>query len=704
MLKEERKYEFRDRLREVHVKARRDMSVVAAAHELEITDGWIVKLPESYSEVVYTAAKDFQDYMFASMGVSVMISAKGACGAPGEICLSVVCGQKEDYVIRVGEKICIEGKDERGLAQALYCLEDKMNVKKAPVFKKEEIRHTFLFSPRMVHSGYALDHYPDEHLAAIAHAGMDAILVFTKGVNATPSGYLDFNELINRAAKYGIDVYAYSYLKSEVHPNAEGAQEFYDNLYGTLFRECPGLKGVTLVGESVGFPSDDPHVAPGNARKSPDGIPYSMPRPGWWPCYDYPLWIDCVKKAVRKYKEDADIVFWTYNWGYVGEEERLRLINSLPTDITLQATFEMFDNWEQEGCVQTCADYSISYPGPGFYFSSEAEAAAKRGIRLYAMTNTAGLTWDMGTVPYEPFPYQWMKRYKGIREANEKCGLCGLMEAHHYGFWPSFISDLAKQCFIKENTDMEECLKNVVRARFEDVSGDQAQNVDKICEALLHWSNAIDKYTPSDADQYGSFRVGPSYPLCLIKEIKPPSEPHASTGTRILDVMYPADWHPTNNLPTGRGMLPSLRIKGELISLNKMLQYMKDGLEILKTIEHPNLELEYLINLGEYICCYTQTGIHAKEWYALTGKLKAEQDRDQVLKLIKQIREVIHAERANSERAIPIVEKDSRLGWEPTMDYVGDAEHILWKLRHLQYVEDFELKCYENGASDKWFQ
>ena len=64
MLKKERKYEFRDRLREVHVKARRDMRVVASSEELEITDGWIVKLPESYSEVVYTAAKDFQDYMF----------------------------------------------------------------------------------------------------------------------------------------------------------------------------------------------------------------------------------------------------------------------------------------------------------------------------------------------------------------------------------------------------------------------------------------------------------------------------------------------------------------------------------------------------------------------------------------------------------------------------------------------------------------
>ena len=40
------------------------------------------------------------------------------------------------------------------------------------------------------------------------------------------------------------------------------------------------------------------------------------------------------------------------------------------------------------------------------YFKSEAEAAAKRGIRFYSMTNTGGVTWDFGVIPYEPFPYR----------------------------------------------------------------------------------------------------------------------------------------------------------------------------------------------------------------------------------------------------------------------------------------------------------
>ena len=97
-----------------------------------------------------------------------------------------------------------------------------MNLKHAPVVKMGEECRKPLFSPRMVHSGYGLDMFPDAHLNAIAHTGMDAILVFTKDANITPQGYLDFNELIYRAAAYGIDVYAYSYLKSLKHPDALG--------------------------------------------------------------------------------------------------------------------------------------------------------------------------------------------------------------------------------------------------------------------------------------------------------------------------------------------------------------------------------------------------------------------------------------------------------------------------------------------------
>ena len=56
-----------------------------------------------------------------------------------------------------------------------------------------------------------------------------------------------------------------------------------------------------------------------------------------------------VKRILRKHNPDLDIVFWTYNWGWAPEEDRLALIRSLPTDISLQATFEMFEDVVKEG-------------------------------------------------------------------------------------------------------------------------------------------------------------------------------------------------------------------------------------------------------------------------------------------------------------------------------------------------------------------
>jgi len=37
------------------------------------------------------------------------------------------------------------------------------------------------------------------------------------------------------------------------------------------------------------------------------------------------------------------------------------------------------------------------------------------------------------------------------------------------------------------------------------------------------------------------------------------------------------------------------------------------------------------------------------------------------------------------------------------MDYIGDREHIEWKLRHLDYVLQYELGCYKKASDDKWF-
>jgi len=693
LLKKEQRYEFRKRMLTIHKPGLRDVALVPAEADYVIRDGFTICVPEGAADVAWTAARDFADYLLTSMDVSAKVK-KGQTKGPNTLTYELNAAMEKGYSITVEEGVHIVSNDERSYAQALYALEDRMSCKRAPFLRKGTTNHKILFSPRMLHSGYELDKFPNEHLAAIAHAGRDAIMVFTKGVNLTPCGFVDFNELIYRASKYGIDVYAYSYLVSHKHPDEPDAQAYYEASYGELFKNCPGLKGVVLVGESVEFPSKDPNVS-GTFyyNNTVDGVPTGKVSAGWWPCIDYPRWLEVVMGAIKKYKEDADIVFWSYNWGWAPKEERIRLIRSLPAGISLNVTYETDEMLPLEDNTVHVDDYTLAFAGPGKYFISEAEAAKERGIRLYSMTNTGGLSWDMGVIPYQPMPYQWMKRYEGMLEAHEKWGLCGLMESHHYGFWPSFIGNLSNHALVRETLadgteiSMEQKLRDSLEMYF------GKEYIETVDRALALWSEAITHYVPSNSNQYGAFRIGPSYPFNLYQRLKPISADHAHFGNGIVIVNY-------HDYAGTRRSMSYVSLDAERRSLERMLDLLRQGVDLLKTIpqESANEELLYLINQGEYMCCMAVTGIHMMKWYDLIIRLHSEKDRVKIGQVLDEMEEVGRLEIANAESAIPFVELDSRLGWEPSMEYLGDADHIRWKIRQLKYVLEREVADYRTAS------
>ncbi|MBR6729167.1 MAG: hypothetical protein IKL80_03305, partial [Clostridia bacterium] len=627
----EKNYEFRKKLTDIHTKNLRKADLLPNAEEFALCDGFVIDISAAGGDVVLTAAKDFQDYMLTSMCVSGRISLRES-GTDTNVIrvvfdtegnkLSLAKGYMGYQIAVSDQNITITAYDERGAAQAFYRMEDIMTLKRAPFLSKEVIENKAMFSPRMVHSGYDLDQFPDSHLRDIAHAGMDAVLVFTKGPNMSARGYLDFNDLIYRAAKYGIDVYSYSYIKSEMHPDAPGAEGYYDNTYGRVFKECPGLRGVVLVGESVAFPSRDPHTSGTTARVSADGIPSVKIHPGWWPCHDYPQWLSLLGRVIKKYNPDADLVFWSYNWGWAPAEDRVRLIEALPKDVSLLVTYEMHEVYEKNGIKEKSADYTLSLPGPGQYFISEAEAAQKAGIRLYAMTNTGGLTWDFGSIPYEPFPQQWQKRYDSMKLCYERYGLCGLMESHHYGFYPSFISELAKWNFTCSTKEKQDILQALLASRYGE------ENVEIIDRALSLWSEGICHYDAVAADQYGAFRIGPAYPLCFNRRMVPPASPHASIG--IMEPKYePFTWY-TNSLAS----IPPMSIHSETESLKAMSDLMLQGISLMEAIPQKNEALNELLGLGKYIQCTIETAIHVKRFAVAHVRLNSAMCADEMKKQI----------------------------------------------------------------------
>ena len=645
------------------------------------------------SKVIEHAKADFLEYLNVGFGVNNTNS------NPIKITLKLTQNGLEDVcdykgrIVDVNEDgIFIYAYDDRGAAQAIYDLEDWMTSKKQPYIDKGISKNKPLFSPRMVHSAYGVNIYPEGYIQKLAKDGIDAIIVTLTGINQGIRGPVEVNEIIDLAEEYGIDVYMYCCASLFHSPDAEDAEEKYYSAYGEPFKAHNKLKGIILVGESVPFPSKDERTTgePWWEWLNSDGFPKPKPGPGFWPCSDYPQWLDLVKKVVRKEREDAEIIFWTYNWGWAPEDARVELLENIPTDVTLLVTFDMFENLPTNyGITERVADYSIAFVGPGKYFTSEAEVAKRRGIKLYTQANAGGRTWDFGCLTFEPFPQQWQERYKALRECQEKYGLIGIMETHHYGFWPSFITKIEKKSYEYIRQSDEEILRQTI---------DEFSNgaTDVCIQAFDYWSQAIRLYMPTEEEQGSAMRVGPAFPLMLNVFPKPP---------RSLNVV---PWHddfmveycqpsPMLTGPKGKFTLHSRRIRIEINILKDINILLRKGISLLKDIKGKSKEIIRLINMAEYmVCCFT-TDIHVKQMYIYRHRLFITSSQTQLRNIIEGIKKVAKAEIENSEKCLKCVDQDSALGFEPCMGYAGDRIHIEWKIRQVNHMLNYELPIYENA-------
>ena len=690
MLHIEKNYEFRAALDKVHEVISVDSGTVKTADEVAIDSSWKIVTGDGFFQG--SAANDLEDFFRSSFSLHLLT----ASSVPTEgkyFFLEEEKGAKEFTVIAEENKITIKGNTRRGV---IY-LEDEMRFRKAPFLKKGETTKKDMFSPRMVHSAWGLDQYPDSHLNAIIHAGFDAILVYVKGPSKTTFGHMDFNELVLRAEKYGIGVYFYSYLDSWIDPDAPNADQLFDRNFGSVFKDCPGAKGLVIVGESACFPTKDPNACP--AKKGERAPGDHRPASGWWPCTDYPKWLNGVKKAVRKYSPDADIVSWSYNWGRQPEKYRRELIRNMPQDVSHLATFEMYEVLPDKfpNNQAYVPDYTITFPGPGKYFATEADEASKRKLPLYAMTNTGGRTWDCGVVPYIPAPMQWVKRFRAMVDSGKNQGLCGLMESHHFGWHPCMISECARHYFLSPDSDPMEILHRIA---VKDYGEDAAEDVMK---AWQKWSDAVDSYIPGFDDQTGPLRNGAAYPLLF----RPVLHPHCE---RFLHIPFPEHSHfspaVVNELYMPEVLYNSahcgLRMQEDTRLLEQALKGYEEGISIMeKALDRVPADkrdfAEKELGVAIFFGCAVRTMYNTKRWWVNNMRLEIEADFDKAHAIMDELDKIVENEYANALRALPVAEKDSRLGWEPRMEYVGDADHIRWKLDQLEALRTKTMPAYRKS-------
>ena len=100
--------------------------------------------------------------------------------------------------------------------------------------------------------------------------------------------------------------------------------------------------------------------------------------------------------------------------------------------------------------------------------------------------------------------------------------------------------------------------------------------------------------------------------------------------------------------------------------------------------------LVFILALCTFIRNTIRTAVNVKKFYRLKYSLLDihGEDRNQA---VEKMLTICKQERENVLDTIPLVEFESRLGFEPSMEYIADAEHLQWKLKLLDEVIQEEL-------------
>ena len=698
----EKHFDFINKLNQVHKPNRINPRKEMCEGYTTVTDEWKILYNDNCGTVLKNAAVDLQEYFCVSMGVKLEI-ATAEKSEEKTIFISVDDTMSE-RTFRIKADNCIEiyGSNERLAAQGCYALEDNMNINELPSIEKCDITRHMRFSPRIAQGGLPQKKYTGNLLRQIAHYGFDAVIVIAKK-EVLDGGEVcrEFNDTIKMASEYGLDVYTFCWFKNIYHPDDEEAYEYYQSTYGKFIKLCPDIKGVILVGEGCEFPSKDEHTTGKEWRKSLDD---EKPSPGWFPCCDYPQFASMIKRVIDENSKKTELVLWTYNWFYADEALRTELVRNLPQGVSVMTTFEMGKTIDiGNGATETTTDYSIWQIGPADAFVSESKTAKEGNQRMYTKADSVGGTWDIGGVPYLPAPQRWMKRWKAVTDAQDNWKLDGTQDTWTYGLWPSIISEMAKYAYMLPMPDMNELLRKLIKRDYGD------EYVDEIIEIFELFSQGISHCVSTNEDQYGPARVGPSYPLFFKRwELIPPSP---ETGSSVNFEGYPVY---TYNLDY------ETRLFYETSEYRKMTELFDEGCRrltdiVAKTEGRKAENLKELLGISKFIANTGRTIQHVKRWHYLKGKLgvyvdakptwvggrKNLEDAKKATKplvpavnpepIVLELIDILKREIANAEDTIPLVDANSRLGYEEEFDYACSREQLEWKIEMAHRTLNEEL-------------
>ena len=517
--------------------------------------------------------------------------------------------------------------------------------------------------------------YPEGLLQRLAAQGVNGVWVHTVlRTLARDPAFPEFGEgcekriaglraLVERARKYGIQVYLYmneprampaAFFDARPERTAMRGVKTRDgnvrmctstpevrrwmcDALADVFTRVPGLGGVFTITASENETSCAAHNVHPQCEHCENR--------------DYAEMIAEVNRTIRdgvkRAAPDAKVIVW--DWGWHGHGDAVDVIGKLPADCWFMSVSEWQLPIERGGVASAVGEYSISAVGPGPRATKHWAAAKARGMKCVAKVQ-AGTTWELGSFPYLPVMGLVAEHAKSLSAA----GVDGLMLSWSLGGYPSPNLDVFHRA--AKGAGVDDVLDALARDRY----GPKPVNAVHI--AWQFFADGFREYPYHIGTLYhGPQHVGPANPFYL-----------RPTGYTATMVGFPYD-----DLAAWRAVYPEevwIRQMREVAAgcengcamFGIAIEKMDDG---VKAEARRELDM-YRAQALHFASCANQAAFVAA--------------RDRGDK--EAMRRIVTDEIAVVRKLLPLVEADSRIGYESSNHYFYIPQDLLEKLVNCQYV------------------
>jgi hypothetical protein len=575
-----------------------------------------------------------------------------------------------------------------------------MDLRGAPFFPRDlnTVRHS-LFKARLTLSGLGWMEWPDAYLATLARYGFDSIYasvyVNPNGVNGPPPFWdrmkkqdpARVHDLIRRAARYGIELYCpIIYLYTGEPENEAGLRRLVRDIVG----EFPEIRGYVLLTE--GFYYRNWFGAGGQGKTDlRDWVRH------------WAEGVAIVTEECRKLNPAIEVLPWDYNVDFRPDQVEVKRYGTsqLPLYSIPVLTFENGKSFERDGQRASLRDYSLNEIGPSEVTAAQIAEARQRGMRaVYAKADTWA-TWQYGTFPYLPFPYQWHARYQAL----EKYGVDGTMESWSYGFKPNWVAEMRALYSWSDGPGLDELLRSIARREF------GAGSEDLVLKAWDRFSRAI-RLVPDTGPTWGTNNAVAA-PIFLDKP-----RPRAMTFDHSWD--DPQVWARESRVnsywpytPRNFFLFPDFTNQVNaaeryarpftLAVFHKYLllaaDEMETGLESYRraALRSPDSKRKGALRevlLAEQIQRMMRSEAAILEFEDIRFRLAKTSDVTERRPILDRMAAILREEIARTEASLEAARRDSRLGYEWEQDYIYTPGVLEQKLELLRETLQLQLPAY----------